>query len=279
MADPLRGKLVWQGTGEKRVRRVIFPTKKGMSIPTPFDADQLAASLRGRTEDEIEVDLELQGGKPVRIRPVGEPFVAGFSPPPAAPPRSSQPQRGPHRGGQPRRAPQAQSNSQTYNRNQHLTPAFHNPYNFVPAPPRKTNHPELGDHEPIGHHVLHPDRYTGVIRVKMRAVTPLLIPDAANAVDVGDEHMSFPVRLDADGKPYIPPTSVKGMIRSAYEAITNSRLAVFPGTEASGRRNATGHGMRLAFRRPARVEVVPARVELRDDHQLILRILSQLWLK
>jgi len=67
VADPIRGKLVWQGTGDKRVRRVVYPTKKGISQPTPFDAEQLAAALRGNAEDEVEVDLELQGGKPVRI--------------------------------------------------------------------------------------------------------------------------------------------------------------------------------------------------------------------
>lgn len=274
MADPVRGKLVWQGSGDKRVRRVIFPTKKGMSIPTPFDPDQLAASLHGSTEDEIEVDLELQGGKPVRIRPVGEPFVASPPPPPV---RSSQSQRGSQQLGRQGSVPQGQR--QLQQRPAANRGAFHNPYNFVPAPPRQIEHPELGDHPPTGHHVLHPDRFTGVIRVKMKVVTPLLIPDAASAVDIGDEHMSFPIRLDTEGKPYVPPTSVKGMIRSAYEAVTNSRLAVFPGVEASGRRDATGHGMRLAFRRPARVEVVPARVEVCDDHQLTLRILSQLWLK
>jgi CRISPR-associated protein (TIGR03986 family) len=273
MSDPVRGKLVWQGSGDKRVRRVIFPTKKGMSIPTPFDPEQLAASLRNRTEDEIEVDLEVVSGKPVRIRPVGEPFAAA----PVPQPRSSQPRSASQQRGQQGRAPQGQQQPQQ--RPLAVRGAFHNPYNFVPALPRKVDHPELGDHKPIGHHVLHPDHYTGVIRVKMTIVTPLLVPDAANAADCPDEHKSFPVRLDTDGNPYIPPTSIKGMLRSAYEAVTNSRLAVFPGQEAVGGRDATGHGMRLAFRRPARVEVVPVRVETCDEARLQFRILSRLWLK
>ncbi len=224
MADPVRGKLVWQGSGDKRVRRVIFPTKKGMSIPTPFDPDQLAASLQNRTEDEIEVDLEVVSGKPVRIRPVGEPFAASPPPPPV---RSSQQPRGSQQRGQQGSVPQGQRQPQQ--RLAAVRGAFHNPYNFVPAPPRKTDHPELRDHDPIGHQVLHPDRFTGVIRVKMTVKTPLLVPDSANVVDCPNDHKSFPVRINAEGRPYIPPTSIKGMLRAAYEAVTNSRLAVFPG--------------------------------------------------
>jgi CRISPR-associated protein (TIGR03986 family) len=258
VAELLRGKLVWVGTGDKRVRRIIYPTKKGMSIPTPFDAHQLATSLQNRTEEEIEVDLELEGGKPVRIRPVGESFVS--APPSPQSTRSTKQEGGSQQGGkqgegtqhrgQQGKLPQGQQQPQ-----QHTSTnrgAFHNPYNFVPAPPRKTDHPELGDHEPIGHHVLHPDRYTGVIRVTMTVVTPLLVPDAAKAVDCPNDHKSFPVRIDADDKPYIPPTSIKGMLRSAYEAVTNSRLAVF-----------VGHDRKLAYRMATQegLGLVPARVE------------------
>ncbi len=253
MVDPVRGKLVWQGSGDKRVRRVIFPTKKGMSIPTPFDPDQLAASLQNRTEDEIEVDLEVVNGKPVRIRLVGEPFAASPLTPPV---RSSQPQPGSQQRGQQGRSPQSYPQSQQ--RPAAVRGAFHNPYNFVPAPPRDRVTDELGDLEPIGHHVLHSDRFTGVIRVKMTVKTLLLLPNAAEAVDIGNDHKSFPVRVDAEGKPYIPPTSIKGMLRSAYEAVTNSRLAVFP-----------GHDRKLAYRMATQegLSLVPARVE---NGQLIL---------
>lgn len=246
MADPVRGKLVWQGSGNKRVRRVVFPTKKGMSIPTPFDPEQLSASLRNRTEDEIEVDLEVVSGKPVRIRPVGEPFAAAPAPQPV---RSSQQQRGSQQRGQQGRAPQG--HRQPQQRPPAIRGAFHNPYNFVPALPRDGITGELGDHDPSGHHVLHPDRFTGVIRVKLTVKTPLLVPDAANAVDCTNDHKSFPVRIDAEGKPYIPPTSIKGMLRAAFEAVTNSRLAVF-----------AGHEDRLADRMPANegLRLVPARV-------------------
>jgi len=254
VADVITGKLVWQGTGDKRVRRIVFPTKRGMSIPTPFDSDQLATSLQNRTEDEIEVHLELRSGKPIKIRPVGE----SFSPPSASqvrPPQSAASPRGQHGSSRPQSSQKHSSQSPVS-----LPPAFHNPYNFVPAPPRNKAQGDLGDQRPTGHHVYHPERYTGVIRVKMTANTPLLVPDAARVKTLKQDHKTFPVRVDAEGKPFIPPTSIKGMLRSAYEAVTNSRLAVFP-----------GHKDRLAYRMPARdgLALVPARIVVQDDQEKI----------
>ncbi len=260
MADPIRGKLVWQGTGNKRVRRVVYPTKRGMSQPTPFDAEQLAVALRGNAEDEVAVDLELQGGKPVRIRPVGQPFIAAV----ARPQQSSSGAKPEARGGRPeqgRGQPGPRGQGQGQQRRSQLPPAFHNPYNFLPAPPRNTNHPELGDHEPAGHHRHHAGLVSGVIRVRMTLKTPLLLPDASKsheykednpALGIKKGHKRFPVRVDADDKPLMPPTSVKGMLRSAYEAVTNSRLAVFAGHDRElAYRMATNEGLGLV---PARVE-------------------------
>lgn len=260
-----------------------YTSKKGKPVLAQIPQGELSADLEQLRRDSrtiqqldgVEVEFDQEGGAVKRIRRKGQAFV-----PPSAPSTRPQAASGARpmvgtsgsTGRQPQPTPGQTSKTS-------LQRAFHNPYNFIPAPPRKTNDPDLGDHEPVGHHRLFPDRYTGVIRVKMTAITPLLLPDAANATDIGDGHKSFPVRLDADGKPYIPPTSIKGMLRSAYEAITNSRLAVFPGHEASGSRDATGHGARLAFRRPARIEVVPARVEECEEDRVVIRLLSQLWLK
>ncbi|MBI4752515.1 MAG: TIGR03986 family CRISPR-associated RAMP protein [Acidobacteria bacterium] len=106
---------------------------------------------------------------------------------------------------------------------------FHNPYNFIPAPPRdKANGTPLGDSTPAGHDRFVAELYSGKLRVRMTTATPLLVLDAAKAEEVNkDHHKSYPVRLGPDGKPYIPPTSVKGMLRSAFEAVTNSRFGVF----------------------------------------------------
>jgi CRISPR-associated protein (TIGR03986 family) len=102
---------------------------------------------------------------------------------------------------------------------------FHNPYNFVPALPRDKVTNELGDRQPVGHDRYLPEYWSGSIRVKLTTKTPLLIPDAFH-VSEKDDHKTFPLRM-LNGKPYLPPTSIKGMLRAAYEVVTNSRLSVF----------------------------------------------------
>lgn len=143
---------------------------------------------------------------------------------------------------------------------------FHNPYNFIPALDRKTDDEKLGDcPKPVGHGCYHLDRWTGRIAVKLTTVTPLLIPDASEmSHDEESQHSTYPLRLGVDGKPYLPPTSLKGMLRSAYEAVTNSRLSVF-----------FKHDRRLAYRMSAKRGTIskPARVEKRGD-RLYLRILE-----
>ena len=143
---------------------------------------------------------------------------------------------------------------------------FHNPYNFIPALDRKTDDEKLGDcRKPVGHGCYHLDRWTGRIAVKLTTVTPLLIPDASEMRhDDESQHSTYPLRLGTDGKPYLPPTSLKGMLRSAYEAVTNSRLSVF-----------FKHDRRLAYRMSAKRGTIskPARVEKRGNH-LYLRILE-----
>lgn len=128
---------------------------------------------------------------------------------------------------------------------------FHNPYNFIPAPPRNTAAPELGDHCPPRQDEFLPDRYSGRLRVRMTAETPLMVPE-----EVRDEngHKTFKLRSDEQGNPLIPASSVRGMLRSAYEAVTNSRFGVFSHEQ---------HKDRLAFRMEARegLTMIPARVE------------------
>ncbi|MFM7888187.1 MAG: TIGR03986 family CRISPR-associated RAMP protein, partial [Pseudanabaena sp.] len=150
---------------------------------------------------------------------------------------------------------------------------FHNPYNFVPALPRdkdifradpETGKPktELGDGKPSGHGSYTSDRWSGKISVTLTTVTPLLIPDAANAV--GTDHKTYPMRKGADGKPYLPPTSIKGMLRSAYEAITNSRLSIFK-----------GHDEKLVYRMAAKeIGLIPARVEKNKNETLKLHLMQ-----
>lgn len=226
MGDVIKGRLVWQGEGKDRKRTIRWTTRKGtLSKPNRIPDGQLAASLHDATEDEIEVDLELEGGQPRRIRPVGEPWTG--------PGQEAANQTGGGPAGE-------------------QLGYFHNPYNFIPARPRGEKPGELGDRRPTGHDRYYPDKWSGRITVKLTVKTPLLIPDAARAIGRDGEHSTFPIRLGPDDRPYLPPTSVKGMLRSAYEAITNSRMGVF-----------VGHGDRLAYRMPARdgLALVPARIE------------------
>lgn len=150
---------------------------------------------------------------------------------------------------------------------------FHNPYNFIPALPRndlprfdsKSPRHELNDAYPAGHGRYLLNYWSGRISVKLTTVTPLLIPDAAEMTKDHNGHKTYPIRLGVDGKPYLPPTSIKGMLRSAYEAVTNSRLSVFE-----------NHDVRLAYRMPAKqgTTAKPARVE-RWPSGLYLRILEE----
>lgn len=248
----------------KKQIRIKYTNSKGKEVETSVPDAELSYSLKQEAPEKLngrKVELDEVGGQPKKVRPVGESFVASPSPV-----RSSQQPRGSQQRGQQERDQQQrggqhrQPQSQPQSSSQNVRGAFHNPYNFVPAMPRDRVTGELGDHAPIGHHVLHRDHFTGVIRVKMTAVTPLLLPDATRMIEydrdntqlgIKKEHKSFPVRVDAEGKPYIPPTSIKGMLRSAYEAVTNSRMTVF-----------AGHEDRLADRMPANegLRLIPARV-------------------
>ncbi len=151
-------------------------------------------------------------------------------------------------------AQQKQENEASANRSARPKGDFHNPYNFVPAIPRNTSHPEFGDDAPSGHDRYIPDKFSGKLTVKMTVKTPLVVLDTARmSINVNDKtHKEFPVRVDSDGKPYINPTAIKGMLRSAYEAITNSRMSSF-----------TKHEDRLAFRMESTEGAmsVPARIE------------------
>jgi len=255
MPDLVQGELVWEDKNKKLM--VKRTSKKGES-KSFFDGCDLCQSLKNSQESNgIEVHLEIVGGKPTKIRPIGKEFLA-------RPPQQHQSQQrtrnqvGPQQQGitQPAQQP---ANSPPGN--------FHNPYNFIPTPPRKSENFYLGDGEPNGHHFYNLECLSGSITIKMKVITPLLLPDNAKLQSHTQDHNSFPIRINSEGKPSIQPTSIKGMIRSSFEAVTNSRLAIF-----------NGWNRHLAYRRPARLEVKPARVlEVGQDH-IKIQILSTLWM-
>jgi len=142
---------------------------------------------------------------------------------------------------------------------------FHNPYAFVPAPDRSSlgafPADPLGDGAPVGHDRYAPGFYSGRLTVTLTTETPLQLPDAALVhEDPATRHKTFPVRRGRDGQPYLAPTSVRGMLRAAFEAATNSRLGVFRDHEDPlAHRMVAGEGLAL----------VPARVE--GDEVVLLR--------
>ncbi len=183
------GKLVVNAKNQIRVR---FTNAKNVEVVMAVSDAELSAALRAVPLKELngrDVELDVEKGQPRKVRPVGETFAAPRPQPPAGGQRREQQgSRRPQGGG--RLEPQGQK--RPANQSPGPRPAFHNPYNFVPAPSRVVDHPELGDHEPAGHHRYHADRVSGVIRVTMTLKTPLLLPDAGLVIEGANDHKTFP---------------------------------------------------------------------------------------
>ncbi len=271
-----KGVIVLAGK-KKDVLQVRFVTEKGNPITKAVPVSEISPRLQHMMNDAKEraklegqeVVLDVVKGEPRNVRFADEqvPARQGGAPPHKAQTSGTAGSRGAAQGSA--RSTQAAGAAQGQSVGR-AAGHFHNPYNFVPAPPRNVRDSNLGDHAPPGHHRMEDDRYSGVLRVRMVCGSPLLVVDAAAAEPWQDdpEHKVYPVRLGVDGKPYVAPTSVKGMLRAAYEAVTNSRFAVFE-----------GWGRRLAMRRPARVDVVPVRILAASSDFLEIAVLKELWLK
>lgn len=212
--------------------RLFIIEGDGASRPVRKPARDLAGDLNGPPLPDLEgvtVDFDWHSGQPRAIRRAGT----------AAPVRAA------------RRPARTDPD------------AFRNPYTFVPAPPRDRVHADLADSGPAGppgHHRGRPGLWTGRIAVTLTAETPLLLLDTSRPEPAGGpDHYAYPVLLRG-GVPYLPSTSVKGMLRAAYEAVTNSRFGVFD-----------DHTDRLGYRMvaPDARRMVPARVS-DDGTELIL---------
>lgn len=241
---PRVGRIEWREGGKPYL---IRPSKSGDGdMPAdPLPLDRCSATLAPEL-GEAEVEFEFESGKPVKVRPKGQPY----EPRQTAPEAPLELRRGTSRPA-PETRPGPLGRDGGPSRETGLEPEFHNPYNFIPAPPRDVAHAELGDHRPVGHSHYEDHCYSGTIEVALTTKTPLLIPDAAHACEGPEAHWTFRMR-EFDGLPYLAPTSIKGMLRAAYEAVTNSRFGVF-----------RGHEDRLAMRMPAGegLRMIPARVD------------------
>ncbi|GAB6163959.1 hypothetical protein JCM12298_31190 [Desulfothermus naphthae] len=158
---------------------------------------------------------------------------------------------------------------------------FLNPYNFVRyLPEGKDNGTAevklLGKCPPPPH-----DRFvglTGRIECKLEAKTPIFISDSEFVE--GKEHRSYRFfrLIDDNGKEdfAIPSTSLRGMLRSVFEAVTNSCFSVFEGEKRLSYRDIR----KARIMKPARVVALPTtntpgRVELCNLARVSLDLLEQ----
>ncbi len=93
---------------------------------------------------------------------------------------------------------------------------FINPYNFISVdfdkePARENTETRKGKH-------------SGEIHCRLITKTPICIPDVAGS-DLSKDHKEFNFMRNADGIPMIPGSSIRGPIRSMFEACTNSCLS------------------------------------------------------
>ena len=139
---------------------------------------------------------------------------------------------------------------------------FFNPYNFVPTPRRNQpgDHESMRDGIPRGHASLLPGTVSGQLVINMTTESPLLISDSLVVQTNG--HKTKKTRT-LNGRPEIPVASLKGMIRSAFEIVTNSRYSVF-----------AGHEDRLGMRQPVNdaAKAIPA-VVIEKNGKSYLRLL------
>lgn len=106
----------------------------------------------------------------------------------------------------------------------------YNPYNFAPletAPVRE-------EWDKVRKHHFHaPDTFSGRLLLEIIAITPIFIPSRLPEDVVEKPDKKGVMRIDTfkkfhhnGQKPTIPATSLKGMVRAAFEARTNSCMAL-----------------------------------------------------
>lgn len=140
---------------------------------------------------------------------------------------------------------------------------FHNPYNFVPF--GNVGNDGLAQGEPPGHSAYKKGFFEGSIEIELEAVSPLLLSDPAKLM-VRSGHKTLDLLTTHCGKPILRPTSLKGALRAAYEAITCSRLGVLDERYKTplARRMEARDGLSMV---PARISTCGKELELyRGEH-------------
>lgn len=106
---------------------------------------------------------------------------------------------------------------------------FHSSVNRIPRLPddaRKNDSPNNEEiyREGIRTHLdyLHTDRLSGYFDLQLISWSPLLIGEQTT-----EEGIHYLQVQEVDGKPFIAPTMIKGLLSTAYERITSSRFRIF----------------------------------------------------
>lgn len=125
--------------------------------------------------------------------------------------------------------------------------AFINPYNFVrwlpaPAADAAARTPLLGKAAPPPH-----DRYvglTGRLRCLLVTATETFVSDSygvtARTVEDGKEHRTYRFFRNPDGRPAVPGSSLRGAVRSVFEAATDSCFLKVHADAVHSRRDGRG---------------------------------------
>ncbi len=112
-----------------------------------------------------------------------------------------------------------------------------NPYNFVPLvddKPKRTSWENLPKH-----HMLTNQLYSGFFDLRFTSITPVFIPSPLKKDQLKEdvyvkgklEHkITFKKFSHRDVRPCIPGSSIKGMVRAVFEALTDSCMVLFAKT-------------------------------------------------
>jgi CRISPR-associated protein (TIGR03986 family) len=148
---------------------------------------------------------------------------------------------------------------------------FLNPYNFVRTIQKaRENLHILGNCPPPPH-----DRYvglTGRIVCEVEAVTSLFISDSHAVKEDGRKHRTYRF-FQYDGQPALPASSLRGMVRSVYEALTNSCFSIFQKDSLLNGDQEIRYP--LEYRATQAQDMIPARViDIREDGRACLEKLD-----
>lgn len=154
---------------------------------------------------------------------------------------------------------------------------FHSSVNRIPAirdgaahRPESDESDYLRDYAPQTLSEIRRDTLSGSISVQLTVETPLLLgeqkPKSNQAQKSADERCKKIITpIVVNDEVHIPPTSIKGMISNAYEAVTNSRFRLFG-----------QHDKTLTYRiDPATsTKLVPVRIQRTSENNTLIQLLD-----